>query len=230
MHGARRFLIDWLKKSGWYGLDAAAAFAVILAMLWLFLLMVYSVTTERAIYHLDVVIQAWMTDLLSPRVARWVVLITALGDTIGITLGVGVVGLVLLYRRYWQSLIGLLLASGCGGLVLRGLKAFFRRERPVEQVIDAGGYAFPSGHAFAATVFYGYLVFLAWKHLRSAWARTCITVVSVLLVILIGASRVLLNVHWLTDVLGGHAAGLLWLTASLVIVRHVSRKRGLGDG
>lgn len=215
------FLVARFRHGERYGLDFTLAFLGILAAMWVFAELVEGAVSEQSLNSIDTRIQKAMALLLQDRVVDWVVFITNLGGTRGTVIGVLIVGIPLLLRRRWWSAFGLVFATAGGGLVVLGLKAFFARARPVEQIISAGGYAFPSGHAFSAMVFFGFLIFLAYKHLRHATLQVIVTLFSFIMIVLIGLSRVYLNVHWLTDVLGGFFAGFVWLVLSILIVRHV---------
>lgn len=140
--------------------------------------------------------------------------ITWLGnnDTLvaGVTLAC-VLGLVA-GRPWWT--VRFLAASGLGGLVVRGLKAAFSRERPLEAVVEAAGWSFPSGHAFGAMVFYGLLVALVWVSTERRGVRAAAVAAGVLVVGAVGLSRVALGVHYPSDVAAGWAAGAAWLALS----------------
>ncbi len=215
------FVVQRFKRGERYGLDFTLAFVVIVIALFVFLELVEGAVTESSLQSLDTALQSFMSQILTEGMTERVVFITDLGGTRGTTIGVVLVGIPLLLIRRWWSLFGLVFATAGGGLVVLGLKALFSRARPAEMVIEAGGYAFPSGHAFSAMVFFGYLIYLAHKHFRSAPLQALTTILAFSLIVLIGLSRVYLNVHWLTDVLGGFIAGIAWLVLSILIVRHV---------
>jgi membrane-associated phospholipid phosphatase len=82
----------------------------------------------------------------------------------------------------------------------------------------AHGYSFPSGHAFTAMVIYGFLIYITGKSIKSDVLRFVIFSLSAIVIIIVGISRIYLNVHWVTDVLGGYAVGFSWLMLSIVIV------------
>lgn len=103
--------------------------------------------------------------------------------------------------------------TGAGALVLDPvLKSLVGRLRPVvaHPVAHGTGNSFPSGHSLGSIVCYGavFLVFL--PAARGRW-RTAFTTVIVALVALIGISRILLGVHYVSDVIGGWAIGITWL-------------------
>lgn len=216
-----RFFLARFKHGQRYGLDFTLAFLGILGAMWVFAVIVDAAVTEDHLNSIDAYMQQVALRLQRDSLTEWVVFITDLGGTRGTVIGVIVVGIPLLLWRRWWSLFGLVFATAGGGLVVLGLKEFFARARPVEQVVHAGGYAFPSGHAFAAMVFFGYLIYLGHRHLRLVILRVVLTVICCMMIFLIGASRVYLNVHWVTDVAGGFLAGFAWLILSILIVRHV---------
>jgi undecaprenyl-diphosphatase len=124
----------------------------------------------------------------------------------------GTAAVALAIRRRWRLVIYLLVA-GAGALTLDPvLKALVGRLRPVvaHPIAYGTGNSFPSGHALGSIVCYGalYLVFLpATRGNR----RRLFTVVIAALIVAIGASRLLLGVHFISDVLGGWALGITWL-------------------
>ena len=77
-------------------------------------------------------------------------------------------------------------------------------------IAHGNGNSFPSGHSLGSIVCYGavFLVFL--PAARGRW-RTVFTTVIVALIALIGISRILLGVHYVSDVIGGWAIGITWL-------------------
>jgi undecaprenyl-diphosphatase len=125
---------------------------------------------------------------------------------------IGVSAVFLAFRRRWR-LVLYLLVTGAGALVMDPiLKDLVGRLRPVvaHPIAHGGGNSFPSGHSLGSIVCYGavFLVFL--PAARGRW-RAVLRAVVVTLVALIGISRILLGVHYLSDVLGGWTLGIAWL-------------------
>jgi undecaprenyl-diphosphatase len=137
--------------------------------------------------------------------------------------------IILVLRRRWR-LASYLLVTGAGALVLDPvLKSLVGRLRPVvaHPVAHGAGNSFPSGHALGSIVCYGaiFLVFL--PAARGRW-RTVFTATIGILIALIGISRILLGVHYLSDVVGAWAIGILWLgiTAfAFELTRHAAGQR-----
>jgi undecaprenyl-diphosphatase len=138
--------------------------------------------------------------------------VTLLGSTAVVcgVIGAAAVGLAL--RKRWRLVI-YLVVTGAGALILDPvLKSLVGRLRPVvaHPIAYGLGNSFPSGHALGSIVCYGAVLLVFLPAARGRWRPVFITVV-VTLVALIGISRVLLGVHYLSDVLGGWALGITWL-------------------
>ena len=95
------------------------------------------------------------------------------------------------------------------------MKVAVNRPRPsvLDPIISAHGKSFPSGHAMSSTVVYGALLLVFLPMVPRRWRPAAIGG-TVLLVALIGFSRLGLGVHYLSDVLGGYVLGLAWLAVS----------------
>jgi len=99
------------------------------------------------------------------------------------------------------------------------IKQIVRRPRPfiadptIVPLAHAGGFSFPSGHSSGTMLLYGTVIILASLHIQSkGWRRTIIGL-SVLMILLTGYSRIYVQVHYPTDVLGGYTmafTGLMW--------------------
>ncbi len=109
-------------------------------------------------------------------------------------------------RRLAALFIVLLMTTG---LVSQMYKVLIARQRPADILSDVTyfGYAFPSGHALAATLFYGFLAFCIIHATRRWWIQVAIFCFAALLIVLIGLSRIFIGAHWFSDVIGGWLLG-----------------------
>lgn len=138
--------------------------------------------------------------------------VTALGSSTVLTLVVALTASFLALRRRFGS-AGLVLASTIlGGVAVTLVKALVARTRPdlVQQLMVETSNSFPSGHAANSAIVYLTLAALLFPVVREWRMRLFILAAAMLLVGMIGISRVYLGVHWPTDVVAGWAFGSLW--------------------
>jgi undecaprenyl-diphosphatase len=130
----------------------------------------------------------------------------------------------------WFSIRVAVIALSSLGLMFL-LKYIFRRKRPLSPLLKAArGLSFPSGHAIMAVSFYGILIFIALHTIGNQWLKFGIAGFLVVLILLIGFSRVYLRVHYASDVLAGFIIGILWLFISLTVLNNLEQVAGKQQG
>ena len=124
-------------------------------------------------------------------------------------------------RKSWFSIR--VAAIGLSSLAFTfALKYLFMRKRPEAPLLfEAEGYSFPSGHAIMSVTFYGLLIYIISKMVDNKPLRWSINSFLVLLILLIGFSRVYLRVHYASDVIVGFIVGLTWLLISLYVLKRI---------
>jgi len=106
------------------------------------------------------------------------------------------------------------------------LKQFFHRVRPdLHRLIEIGGYSFPSGHAMNAFTVYTVIAFLLWRHIPYRLGRGILIAVSAMMILLIGASRIYLGVHYPSDIVGGYFASGFWVGTAILFFQIYKEKR-----
>ena len=99
------------------------------------------------------------------------------------------------------------------------IKHIFLRPRPVGiKLIEQGGYSFPSGHSMMAVAFYGLLIYIIWNtKWRNVW-KIFTTTLLVILILLIGISRIYVGVHFASDVIAGLSISLSYLIIFIELI------------
>ena len=154
----------------------------------------------------------------SPAILYSALFLTNLGSA-PMTLGVAVVGAIVLVRRRQSRAVILLVAVIIERLAIDGLKLFFGRARPLfdDSLVHVNSLSFPSGHAANSLTAWLLAACLA----APAPYRRPAIIAAIAIAVIVGATRVLLGVHWLSDVVGGWAAGLLAVMLALAADRRL---------
>ncbi len=210
------FLGNRLSPDGYLGLHLTVGLILTLVAVSLFANTAGAVLEQEALVQFDLgLAQALHQNATAGQVTLFR-LITHLGDTPALT-GLGIImGLVLLLRRRWLLLAGWITTLVGGGLLNLLLKSIFQRPRPefANPFVVESFWSFPSGHAMGSFIVYGMLAYLLLLSLKGPWRRVVLGG-AVLLVLLIGFSRLYLGVHFLSDVAAGYMAGAVWLTVAI---------------
>src|SRR2546429_823248 len=203
-------------RGEYLGLHLTLGLVISLAGLW-----VFAGVTEDVIHHdpltqFDVALLDWLHARATATGYAVFNAISLLGSPVMLTILALAVALLLAARREWIVLAGWLAAFAGGGLLDVVLKLVIRRPRPpgAAAFLQHFSWSFPSGHAMASLIGYGmlaYVLTLLRIHRRSA--QIAVVLGAALLIIAIGFSRLYLGVHYFSDVVGGYAAGVLWLSA-----------------
>jgi undecaprenyl-diphosphatase len=124
----------------------------------------------------------------------------------------------------WVNLVGVRLLN-------TSIKSIYQRERPsLEHIVDASFYSFPSGHAMNAMAFYGMLALLVLFITGNRKIKVLAILISSMIILLIGMSRIYLGVHYPLDVLAGFIAGAAWLTLLIGIWLKIRSRVEQADG
>jgi len=117
--------------------------------------------------------------------------------------------LLLVFRRWWVALTVVLLAI-LAPLLTTYLKGVFDRARPTWHVVLASesSYSYPSGHATAGIAIYAACGVALGSLLRDESLGALVAFVGIAFGVAIGLSRVVLGVHWPSDVVGGWCVAL----------------------
>jgi membrane-associated phospholipid phosphatase len=180
---------------------ALTAFGALLAM----------VETDSGLARLDASAAQWGADNASDTSTDVLRTISKLGGTEwGVVLLV-VVGLIEMRRSRSLVAFAFLVATAGGALlIMNAAKWIVGRERPdVDQLTGYAGASFPSGHATQAAALFAAFALLLGRR-RSRVVRAVLAGAAVAVAVSVAATRVLLGVHWVTDVLAGLAVGWGW--------------------
>ena len=220
-----RFLSDRVTPGGSFGLEFTSLMAALAVSL--FVLVAYIVVVGRdpgptpgdltAMEVAEHLRSGWFTDFTK--------VFTALGSGAFTWSLAAVCAALLAARRRWTELGVLLAGMTISSLGIHELKVAVDRPRPAEPLHHYSGSSFPSGHA-THSVIYVWLAVTIVLRLRPGMARgTALVAAGVALTILVGLSRVYLNVHYLSDVSSGWALGVASFSFCAAVALVISQLR-----
>lgn len=138
--------------------------------------------------------------------------VTALGSITLVVLFSAFTLLVLLVLRDRMGALQLLAASVGAGVLTILTKDIIERSCPAEaqQLIVASGFSYPSGHSVSTSALYLTIAIIACGYVQHSGAKATIFIAVSVVLIMVGASRVYLGVHYATDVVSGISLGAAW--------------------
>lgn len=153
------------------------------------------------VYNYIVIHIPWLTTILKG--------ITNFGDFPYIFI---ICVILLIFYKKKKELINLYTVILISTLINNVIKIIVKRPRPeLVHLVSEDSYSFPSGHAMASMTFYGYIIYMVWQsNLQKKWKVTITTLLSILILV-IGYSRIYLNVHYVSDVLAGFMFSIILL-------------------
>lgn len=190
--------------------------------IWVFSGVLDAVLDNRTLVAIDRVVESWFHAHATAEGLRIFNIVTQLGSPV-VNVLIGVVAIYLLYKRQYPLLFTWLGANLGGKIIEFVIKDTVHRSRPTysAEFLKTVSYSFPSGHTMGSTICYLLLAYMiATRPGRSHNVRYVAFGLALLLVGVIAFSRLYLQVHYPTDVVGGFAAGFAWL-AACGVTRHL---------
>lgn len=133
-----------------------------------------------------------------------------------------VMGAVLFLLKMKKNALLLVGAMAGNTVILEALKTFIYSPRPLNRLVLETDNSFPSGHVTSTVVLFGLLAFFAWQIWKNTRVKAVSGVLVAVLTLLVGFTRIYLNVHWFSDVIGAVFLGAFWLTFSMMLERALS--------
>lgn len=170
----------------------------------------------------DTKVAAFFKSYSTPALIQVMRVLTFLGSSNFLLPAYVVVILYFVLQKKYRKAINILVVSSSSFFVMSGLKEVFKRQRPESAILEGmTTYSFPSGHSLSSFVFCSILAYLVWSgQIKSVWKAVLILLLF-LIAVLVGISRIVLNVHFATDVIAGFCLGVMWVILSFWVLRRI---------
>tara|TARA_R110001592_G_scaffold140266_1_gene361015 strand:+ start:14405 stop:15892 length:1488 start_codon:yes stop_codon:yes gene_type:complete len=146
--------------------------------------------------------------IVSQGITQLAVHLTLLGDEVFLYVSFILLIILMISRKHYYAVIHLVIAGLLTALITHALKQYFGISRPDITFNTPTSFAYPSGHSSGATVFYALIASFIAQEMQKKQRWKCYLYFS-LPIVLIALSRIVLGVHWLTDVVAGISLGLI---------------------
>ena len=206
---------------------------LITAVVFLFLfLIVTMLTSGTSGFLLDETVSYWADGFSSSFILTIMKIASVLGSSEMILIVTVIIGIILLIQRNWRQFFFFFTVSVGGVIVNFLLKTIIKRERPGDEVsyieafnvqLEIQSYSFPSGHTMRATILLLFLVYVSYLVLLNGVVQYVSYVVYILLLLLIALSRVMLDAHYFTDVIGALFMATGWFFLCLYLFHKEER-------
>jgi len=208
------------------------SFIITAAVFFFLFLIVTLLTSGNSGFLIDETVGYWAEGITSASALLFMEIISVLGSSELILIVTVVVGIVLLIKFQWRNLFFFFFVSVGGVFVNFLLKVLIRRERPGDEVsyieafnmqLELQSYSFPSGHTMRATILLFFLMYLTYLFAKTSWMKVTSYIVYISLLLLIALSRVVLDAHFVTDVVGALFVGTGWFFLILYLFHKEER-------
>jgi len=161
---------------------------------------------------IDVTVNLWVLNIHTDTATLLAKVISVAFDTTIIAAAsLLIASFLFIKNRKAQSVI--LLTALSGSVLVAIIKNVTQVARPENQLLPGSGFSYPSGHSASTIIFIGLMVYYIWLNWNSSQRVKLLSLTSFgLVVALVGFDRIYLNVHWLSDVVGGWLFGAFWLS------------------
>jgi undecaprenyl-diphosphatase len=190
---------------------------VTLLFVYAVLLLLFGILAWVVYFHPVLAIDVTITHLFQENQSSWLrttmLAVSAIGDIQLLSAGLVVLAALIFWLLDLRlEAIMIVAVSVTSGIFDALIKSLVARPRPTSQLVDiisaATGNSFPSGHVMSYVAFWGLLFSFGLILFKGhSWWRIILLIISGLLVVLIGPSRVYLGAHWTSDVLGAYLLG-----------------------
>ena len=204
----------------------------ILAVAGLFLLSLFVfayIADEAVLEHEDVFdnnVHAFFLAHSTPGFIQLMRDFTFLGSSYFLLPAYIVLILFFVIKKRYRYAIDISIIALSSFFLMQLLKQVFHRKRPDLPIIKGiTSFSFPSGHSLSSFIFCSIVAYLVCNSAIRTIYKAMLTILLLLLAVTIGISRVVLNVHYATDVIAGFCLGVMWVILSFWIIRKINYRR-----
>lgn len=201
-------------------------FSVLLSLTALFIfLKMGNDVLEKEVFSIDEWLTNYIYSFRSPFVTTIMMCFTFLGSVLFLFF-LSITGTLYVFTKRKKDAIIYFVILYSGVILNLILKFTFQRPRPHHlPLIYEDSFSFPSGHAMNSFVFYAALSYFILRETKNATTAIFVSILSGIIILCIGLSRVYLGVHYPSDVIAGYLTGFLWFISAILFEKTIIFER-----
>ena len=197
-----------------------------LSILFLVLFIINTIlVVSKLTVTIDDEIHLTVISMMSEFMSDFMRIMTFLGSTIFMVCLCTALFLIFLWKKHKKmafSVAGILIVST---ILNNVVKWIIRRPRPVYMSVVENSFSYPSGHMMASVTLYGFIIYLINKSKIDSLYKIIFNILLVILILLIGTSRIYLGAHFASDIFGGSCLSL----SLLCLFAHLDEEKQIID-
>jgi membrane-associated phospholipid phosphatase len=176
-------------------------------------------------YHFDTAVINFVKMHSTPVLIKIMLVVTFFGSTKFLLPAYIIIVVLLFWKHKKEIAIEIVCIAGSSTIIMFLLKDYFHRHRP-NSILgnELVSYSFPSGHSVSSLIFCGIISYIVWKTNISILKKYLITFLLMLYALAVGMSRIILMVHYATDVIAAYCFAIAWLIISFWVITIIRSK------
>ncbi|XEC92649.1 phosphatase PAP2 family protein [Paenibacillus tarimensis] len=203
---------------------------IIIASFTLFIYII-SVLPEKGALPMEKSVSEWMAETVSEPVTAFWKKTSWMGSSLFIIGATLLLSGLMSVRTGWRTAIMIPIAVAVSYGMNTWIKSWINRPRPAAAWgIEAEGASFPSANAMLACTLYGLIALLYWRYsTKGKLAKTIVAACAVMLIVIIGWSRLYFSVHYALDIVAGYDAALAVISGFMLLQSRRAAKEAHSD-
>ena len=184
------------------------------------------VKDEKSLYF-DQAVSSFLTNIFSENSHPFFKLLNLIGSSIGIGITALIaVAFLWMKKNDYLSMSLLAITISTGSLLNKGVKNLIGRPRPeTEHLVYVKSLSYPSGHAMMTTILYLLLAYFIARYIHTQTGKWITLFFILVVILLMGISRIVLQVHFPSDVVAGYAFGYIWVFIGVFVYELILNKQ-----
>ena len=203
---------------------------MIISLLFLAAVFVFGLIAHEAVYENEKVFDdkvfTFFDGISTPGLISFMEVVTFFGSTLFLIPAYAVLLTYFLIKRRFAYAIQVAIIAVSSTVLMFLLKQVFHRQRPEFPIIEGiTSYSFPSGHALSSFIFFSVLIYISFNATLKLALRWVSAIFFFLFAVAIALSRIILRVHYPTDVIASFCLGTVWVTLSFWILKKINKAK-----